>query len=79
MSEQPSADEGFGIRHPFSDALYERDGHGNVRVVDGDRVGVFTARGVWLTGDVFDADIHLCGWVAGPMVANHRIGDRKRT
>jgi hypothetical protein len=70
-----SEQAGLGLRHPFNGALYERDGHGNVRVVDGDRVGLFTSQGVWLDGEVYEADPHLCGWVAGPIVANHRVGD----
>jgi hypothetical protein len=79
MTETAAHDSGLGIRHPFSQALYERDGAGGVRVIDGDKAGVFTSRGVWLGGDVFEADPHLCGWVAGPIVANHRVGSREKS
>ncbi len=63
----------LGIRHPFSRALYEQDGHGNVRVTAGDRVGTFTPGGEWVDGELFEADPQLCNWVGGPKVAHHRI------
>jgi len=64
----------LGLRHPFTRALYEQDGKGNVRVVTKDaRVGVFTPSGTWIEGEVFEADPQLCGWIGGPKVAHHRI------
>jgi hypothetical protein len=63
-----------GLRHPFTRALYERDGDGII-VREGERWGRFTARGQWIDGDVREADPHLCGWVAGRPIANHRIAD----
>ncbi len=63
----------LGMRHPFSRALYEQDPAGNVRVVQGDKVGVFRPDGTWIEGDVFEADPQLCGWIGGPKVAHHRI------
>lgn len=64
----------LGLRHPFTRALYEQDGKGNVRVVDPDgRVGLFTTAGTWLEGELFEADPQLCNWVGGPKVAHHRI------
>lgn len=64
----------LGLKHPFTRALYEQDGKGNVRVttVDGD-IGVFRADGSRISGGVVDADPQLCGWIAGPKVAHHRI------
>ncbi len=65
-----------GIRHPLSGALYERDGEHEgataVKVTDGDRSGRFAADGRWLEGPLRECDPQLCGWVAGPQVANHR-------
>ena len=61
-----------GIIHPFSKALYEQDGAGNIRVVDGDRVGTFTTVGRWISGDLRECDPHLCGWVGGPQITGHR-------
>ncbi len=63
----------LGLIHPFSKALYEQDGKGNVRVTHQGRTGVFTSKGVWLEGDLFEADPQFCGWVGGPKVAHHRI------
>lgn len=63
----------LGIRHPFSRALYEQDGHGNVRVTHDGKIGTFTPKGVWLDGELFEADPQLCNWVGGPKVAHHRI------
>jgi hypothetical protein len=63
----------LGVRHPFTRALYEQDGTGNVVVTDGDRRGRFTPQGRWLDGDLRECDPHLCGWVAGPIIANHRM------
>jgi hypothetical protein len=62
-----------GARHPFTRALYELDGPGRVKVTDGDLVGWFTKTGKWLSGELREADPHLCGWVAGPTIGNHRM------
>jgi hypothetical protein len=59
--------------HPFSKALYEQDGNGNVRVSLTGKVGLFTADGRYVEGDIYEADPQLCGWVGGPKVAHHRI------
>jgi hypothetical protein len=58
-----------GVRHPFTGALYERDGE-TVKVTLGDRTGWFTSDGRWLSGELREADPHLCGWVGGPRMAN---------
>ena len=63
----------LGIRHPFSQALYEQDGEGNILVTDGERSGLFTSKGRWLSGDLHECDPQLCNWVAGPMAPNHRM------
>lgn len=62
-----------GIVHPFTKALYERWGDGAIRVTDGARWGVFTSRGQWIEGDLRECDPQLCGWVAGPQLANYRM------
>ena len=64
----------YGVIHPFSKALYEQDGEGNVLVTTKDgRVGRYRRDGSWLDGALFDVDPQLCGWVGGPKVAHHRI------
>ena len=65
----------LGIHHPFTRALYERHGDGQIKVTDGELEGVFTAEGQWVSGDLRECDPQLCGWVAGPQVANHRMAD----
>jgi hypothetical protein len=69
----------LGIRHPFTGALYERDGEGNILVTDGDRTGRFTSEGQWLGGDLRECDPQICGWVAGPQALNHRMADSDRS
>ena len=62
-----------GLRHPFSGAVYEQDGTGNVFVTLKARSGLFRANGSWISGELEEADPQLCGWVAGPIIANHRV------
>lgn len=63
-----------GIVHPFNGALYEQDGEGNVRVTTKDgRVGIFAPHGRRISGDKFESDMHLIGWVGGPQVRHHRL------
>ena len=64
----------FGVRHPFSRALYERDDEGHILVTETDgRWGRFTGGGRWIEGEVCSADLHLCEWVAGPLMTNFRL------
>jgi hypothetical protein len=63
----------LGMVHPFSKALYEQDGNGNVRVALGDTVGLFRGDGSWIEGEMFEADPQMCGWIAGPKVVHHRL------
>jgi hypothetical protein len=67
----------LGIRHPFTRALYEPEGDGTIVVTElpdrGGRTGRFTREGRWLSGDLRECDAHLCGWVAGPIIGNHRL------
>ncbi len=60
--------------HPFTGALHEQDGEGNIRVTLDGKAGTFTIEGEWLAGDLRECDPQLCGWVGGPQIANHRVG-----
>ena len=62
-----------GIIHPFTGALHEQDGNGHVRVTLGDRTGIFGTDGRWISGELRECDSQLCGWVGGPIIANHRV------
>lgn len=63
-----------GIVHPFSKALYEQDGEGNIKVTSGDRVGTFATDGRWIAGTLRECDPQLCGWVGGPQYGSFRTG-----
>ena len=71
---------GLGIKHPFGGHLYEQDGEGNIRVTlaDGSKSGIFTTEGRHISGELRECDPQLCGWVGGPIMANHRLSDSKR-
>ncbi len=64
-----------GLHHPFTRALYEQDGEGNIFVTDGDKQGLFKLTGEWISGELRECDAQLCGWVGGPTMANHRVAD----
>ena len=52
------------LTHPFDpDTLYELDSDGNIRVSNGNSVGIFTPKGVWISGEIREADPQLCVWV----------------
>ena len=63
-----------GVRHPFSGALYERDGEGAVKVTLGHRIGRFTREGRWISGELREADPQLCNWVGGRRMTSARYG-----
>ena len=65
----------LGIKHPFTKALYEQDGEGNILVTtaDGSKSGTFTVEGRHLSGELRECDPQMCGWVGGPIMANHRM------
>jgi hypothetical protein len=54
------------IKHPLSGALYDLQDDGRVRVASATgEVGIFDVHGVWQSGDLKQADPHLCLWIAG--------------
>lgn len=63
------------IVHPYTSATYVGVAGGlvEVRAKDG-RTGRFRSDGRWVEGELREADPHLCGWIAGPRVENHRVG-----
>jgi hypothetical protein len=63
-----------GLFHPFTKALYEQNGDGNILVTDGDSQGIFGPDGRWISGELRECDPQMCNWIAGPIVANHRVG-----
>jgi hypothetical protein len=64
----------LGLRHPFTQALYERADDGLVQVTTADGVvGLFRRDGRWVSGDLKEADPQLCGWIAGPKLGSTRV------
>lgn len=63
----------YGIRHPFSKAVYEVDDSGAVVVTTDDgHVGRFRRDGSWIDGEQLDVDPQMCNWVGGAR-ARHRL------
>jgi hypothetical protein len=62
------------IRHPLSGALYDLEGNGAIRVKGRDgKMGLFRADGAYISGDLYFADPHLCGWIGGrDLSSRHR-------
>jgi hypothetical protein len=62
------------MKHPFTHALYEQDGNGNVKVTRTDGTwGLFRSDGRWVRGEVRECDAQMCNWIAGPQFVNARI------
>ncbi len=53
------------IRHPLSGALYDLQQDGTIRVEKDGKVGIFRRDGTHVSGDLYHADPHLCGWIGG--------------
>ena len=58
------------IRHPLSGATYDLTDAGTIIVTKNDLSGEFTSQGVWIAGDLKQADPHLCVWIAGRQLPN---------
>ena len=58
------------IRHPLSGATYDLTEQGTIVVDKSGVSGEFTEHGVWLSGQLKQADPHLCGWIAGKQLQN---------
>jgi hypothetical protein len=58
------------IKHPLSGALYDLTPNGLIEVTLHGRRGLFTEHGVWVEGEIRQADPHLCLWIAGRQMTN---------
>jgi hypothetical protein len=55
------------LRNPRTLAIYGIDPEtGLVKVVDKEKIGLYTVRGEWRSGDIFDVSPLMCLWVGGP-------------
>jgi hypothetical protein len=55
-------------RHALSGAYYEIGDDGRVYVDHKGVRGVFDFEGRWISGELREADPHLCLWLGGPQV-----------
>ena len=61
------------IRHPLSGAIYDLQPEGSIRVEKDGKSGLFRADGSYISGDIYFADPHLCGWIGGhDLPSRHR-------
>ncbi len=60
------------IRHPFTAMTYEVVGENCVRVLDGNKSGLFDRSGVWIEGDIKSADPCVCRFVASGWIMSER-------
>jgi hypothetical protein len=59
------------IQHPLSGALYDLTEDGTIQVTARDgSVGLFDKDGRWISGDLRQADPHLCVWIGGRELLN---------
>lgn len=53
------------LYHPFdTDHLYEMTEDGNIKITTPNKQGIFTDQGIYISGDLKQADPQLCVWVA---------------
>ena len=52
------------IRHAFGNVAYSLTDDGLVRVDDNGTEGLFTGAGVWVSGELREADPQMCVWVS---------------
>lgn len=57
-----------GIKHALTGAVYDLQEDGTIRVAKDGRAGVFSEHGIWLSGEIRQADPHLCGWIGGRQI-----------
>jgi hypothetical protein len=58
------------LTHPLSGAVYDLLEDGVIEVSKNGRTGRFSAHGLHLSGELRQADPHLCLWIAGPQLPN---------
>ena len=72
----------MSMTHPFApESRYELLDDGTIHLSRGDQVGIFTSEGVYLSGDIREADPQICNWVSNvpdpeTQIATSRIAGR---
>ncbi|MAR80725.1 MAG: hypothetical protein CL427_04660 [Acidimicrobiaceae bacterium] len=64
-----------GIRHGFSNALYQRVAENRVLVTtDSGATGIFDGEGRWVEGEIYEADPEMCIWLTAKRIeSSHRL------
>ena len=64
-----------GIRHGFTNDLYQRIAENKVRVTtENGETGIFDGQGRWIEGEIYEADPELCIWLAARRIeSSHRL------
>ena len=71
------------LYHPFDrDHLYEAAEDGNILVTAGERKGLFTNQGIYISGELRHADPQICVWVGNnpdpaTQLSKPRVAGRK--
>ena len=51
--------------HPFdTETNYELLDDGNLKLTRGDQSGIFTGEGIYISGELREADPQLCNWIS---------------
>lgn len=67
------------LRHPLSGAIYEEAGRDRVQVTDrSGATGVFTGDGMWVSGELRQADPEMCRWIRSGDHPSPRIKSNRR-
>ena len=59
-------------QHALTKAEYQAEGPNLVRVVDGDKWGLFDRFGAWIEGELRQCDPQMCIWLTGLVVVEQR-------
>lgn len=55
----------MSMTHPFDpESRYELLEDGTIKLTRGDLLGIFTSEGIYLSGDIREADPQICNWVS---------------
>ena len=72
----------MSMTHPFDpESRYELLDDGTIKLTRGKGLGIFTAEGVYLSGDIRESDPQICNWVSNvpdpsSQLATSRIAGR---
>jgi len=72
----------MSLTHPFDpESRYELLEDGTIKLTRGDQLGIFTREGIYLSGDIREADPQICNWVSNvpdpeTQMATSRIAGR---